>query len=215
MNYTIQDAATTLFNAAEIPASVLDPWLHYVDMLVASPKKSVLYYWTEENGQIPWWTLLRSLPSLASYASALWDAVWQRIEIHLDRRRPTCVVIDDYVARCYGHTAYLTDYFYSNAHGGVVLGNALVDTDIRNGELSCPVAFELHERRGSLMLWERALAQVRHVRARLRAAGVRPDRLWTLGDYTYGNAAMAVKLRPKGGFYLLSIPKTRIVELFG
>lgn len=177
MTYTIQDAAATLFNAVEIPASVLDPWLLYVDMLGASPKKSVLYYYTEENGQIPWWTLLRSLPSLDSYASALWDAVWQRIETHLDRRRTTCCVVDDFVARRYGHTAYLADYFYSNAHNGVVLGTALVDTAIRHGELSCPVAFNLHRRGGPLTRWERGLAQVHRVHARLCAARVRPERL--------------------------------------
>jgi len=184
-------------------------------MLVASPKKSVLYYWSEENGQIPWWNLLRSLPPLASYASALWDVVWQRIATHLDRRRTTCIVVDDFVARRYGQTAYLADYFYSNAHNGVVLGNALVDTAIRHGELSCPVAFELHRRGGSLTRWERGLVQVHRVYARLRAAGVRSERLWTLGDCTYGTAAMAAELRPEEGFYLLSIPKSRVVEVFG
>ena len=215
MSNSIQDAALPLFNAAEIPLSLQRAWLGYVDMLVACPKKSVSYYWTEENRTIPWWTLLRSLPTTSFYAEVIWDPIWQRIEKHLDRRRPVCIVTDDYVSRRYGRKAYLTNYFFSTTHGGVVWGNAIVDTVLRNGDLSCPVTFELHRKRGSLKIWERGLAQVRRVQARLRAMGVRPERLWTLGDCTYGNAAMAAALRDEEGFYLLGIPKSRIVELFG
>lgn len=56
---------------------------------------------------------------------------------------------------------------------------------------------------------------MRRVQARLQAVGVRPERLWTLGDCKYGNAAMVSTLRERGGFYLLGIPKSRLVELFG
>lgn len=66
-----------------------------------------------------------------------------------------------------------------------------------------------------MKMWERGLAQVRRVQARLRDAGVRPDRLWTVGDCRYGNAAMAAALREGEGFYLLGLPKDRTVELFG
>jgi len=212
---TIQDAARPLFNAVEIPVSLQRAWLAYVDLLVASPKKSALYYWAEENSSIPWWTLLRSLPPLTSYRDSLWTLVWQRIETCLDRRRPVCLVVDDYVTRRYGRKAYLADYFYSNTLGGVVWGNQLVDTVIRNGELICPIIFEVHRRRGSLKGWERGLAQVRRVQTRLQAAGVRSERLWVLGDCTYGNAAMAAALQVGPGFYLLGVPKSRRVELFG
>ena len=215
MILSIQEAATTLFNAVEIPLPLLNAGLIYVDMLTASPKKSVLYYWAEENAQIPWWILLRSLLQLLSYEEPLWDTVWQRIATQLDRRRTTSLVVDDYVARRYGRKAYLTDWFYSATHGGVVWGNTLVDTVLRNGELNCPVRFELHRRRGSRKVWERGLAQVRRGQARFRAVGVRPERLWTLGDCTYGNAVMAAALREEDGFYLLGIPKSRKVELFG
>lgn len=205
----------TLFNTAEIPVELQQAWRGYVDMLVASPKNSILYYWTEENRAIPWWTLRNSLQKVSSSAATLWDTVWQQIATHLDRRRPVCLAVDDYVARRYGQQAYLADYFYSNAHGGVVWGNALVDLAIRHGNLWCPVTFTFHKRKGSLTLWERGLAQVQAVRRQLLSMGVRSDRLWTLGDCTYGNAAMAAELQPKEGFYLLSIPKSRRVELFG
>ena len=182
---------------------------------MASPKKSALYYWAEENGQIPWWTLLCSLPQLPSYVEFLWNEMWRQIETHLDRRRTTSVVPDDYVVRRYGQTAYLANYFHPNAHGGMVWGNVLVDTVICHGELSYPMAFNLHERGGPLKMWERGLAQVQRVQARLQAAGVRPDRLWTVADCRYGNAAMAAALRARKGFYHLGIPKNRTVELFG
>jgi len=149
MNQPIQTAAFPLFNAVEVPESLQRAWLIYVDLLVACPKKSVFYYWAEENTAIPWWTLLRSLSPTLSYQIALWDGVWQRIASQLDRCRPVCVVVDDYVARRYGRKAYLTDWFYSATHGGVVWGNTLVDTVIRNGALISPVVFELHRLRGS------------------------------------------------------------------
>jgi hypothetical protein len=215
MTPSIQEAVLPLFNAAEIPPTLQPAWQSYVDLLVASPKKSVLYYWAEENGAIPWWTLLRSLLPTRFYHTPLWDTVWQRIDTQLDRRRPVCIVVDDYVSRRYGKKAYLANWFYSNVHGGVVWGNQLVDTVIRNGALSCPVTFEFHRRNGPKKVWERGLTQVRRVHARLRAAGVRTERLWTLGDCTYGNAAMARALRRMDGFYLLGIPKSRTVELFG
>jgi hypothetical protein len=215
MTSSIQEAVLPLFNAAEVPPTLHPAWQRYVDLLVACPKKSVFYYWAEEHDSIPWWTLLRSLLPTRSYQTPLWDTVWQRIGTQLDRRRPVCIVVDDYVSRRYGKKAYLANWFYSNVHGGVVWGNQLVDTVIRNGTLSCPVSFELHRRQGPRKVWERGLAQVNRVHTRLQALGVRPERLWTLGDCTYGNAAMAARLRRNGGFYLLGLPKSRTVELFG
>lgn len=57
MTSTIQEAAVTIFNAAEIPKQLVEPLKGYVNVITTSPKNSVSYYTEEEHPEIPSWKL--------------------------------------------------------------------------------------------------------------------------------------------------------------
>lgn len=215
MTYTIQEAAVTIFNAAEVPEQLIEPLIGYVDVITTSPKNSVSYYTEEEHPEIPSWKLLRTVRVVPKYGETFSLQVFKQILKLVDQRYPICLAVDDFVCRRYGKKAYLCGYFHSNAHGGVVWGNAIVDTTIRNGNLECPVTFEIHAKNGSLKMWERGLLQIQQLVNKLVQEGIRPDRIWSLGDCRYGNKRLEQALRTLSIFYLLGIPKNRQVELFG
>jgi len=215
MTYTIQEAAGTLFNAAEVPEQLIEPLKGYVQVITTSPKNSVKYYTEEEHSEIPGWKLLRTVRIVPKYGETFSLAIFNRIWKLVDRRAPICFTVDDFVCQRYGKKAYRCNYFYSNAHGGIVWGNALVDTTLRNGNLVCPVTFEIHQKKGPLKLWERGLAQIQQLVMKCLEQQIDPNRIWTLGDCVYGNVAMEYALRNLGVFYLLGLPKNRQVELFG
>lgn len=215
MSLSIQEAAGTIFNALEIPEQLIEPLKGYVDVITSSPKNSVAYYAKEEHPDIPSWELLQTVRTIPKYGKTFNLQVFRRILNLVDQRYPICFAVDDFVCRRYGKKVYLCDYFHSNAHGGVVRGNALVDSTIRNGDLECPVIFEIHAKYGSLRMWERGLAQIQQLVTKLLEEGVRQDRIWILGDCSYGNKLMEQVLRFLDIFYLLGIPKSRQVELFG
>ncbi len=215
MQTIIQEATATLFNAIEISTAIHRPWCAYVDLLCTSPKKSVSYYVEEEHDAIPGWKILHGLQQVLSYSTLLWQKSWSQIRKSLDQRSPVCLSVDDWVTCRYGTKAFGTGYFYSNAHKGVVWGNQLVDTVIKNGGFRCPLIFELHLKQDSNKVWERGLKQIQQIQTKLRNIGVQPKRIWTLGDCTYSNKEMAKELKKLGGFYLLGLAKDRNVELFG
>jgi len=215
MSPTTQEALGTLFNAVEVPEQLIEPLKGYVQVITTSPKNSVKYYTEEEHSETPGWKLLRTVRIVPKYGKSFSVEIFKRIWNLIDRRSPVCFAVDDFVCQRFGKKAYACGYFHSNAHGGVTWGNALVDTTLRNGNLVCPVTFEIHQKIGPLKLWERGLSQIRQLVTKCLAQEVDPMRIWTLGDCTYGNAAMVSGLRSLGVFYLLGIPKNRQIELFG
>jgi hypothetical protein len=99
MSHTIQEAAGTLFNAAEGPEQLIEPLKGYLQVITTSPKNSVKYYTEEEHSEIPGWKLLRTVRIVPKYGEAFNLEVFNRIWKLIDRRAPICFAVDDFVCR--------------------------------------------------------------------------------------------------------------------
>lgn len=187
----------------------------YHDLLTSDFKKSLRAYQKFEPDRIPRWNIQRSLQKVPGQQEVLQKHYSERFLSQLDRRYPVVLALDDFVVKRYGHSAFATEYFYSNAHGGITWGNQLVDVTLKNGLLVCPVSYEIHEKQEELKLWERGQRQIEEVRQKLLAANVREKRIWVVADTTYANRVFQEYLIASQIFYLLGLPKSRKVELFG
>jgi len=215
MSITTQEASFILFNAAEVDWKWINPFTDYVNYLTTSYKKSAAYYFDEGLGQFPGWKLVRCPEKLLTYQKTIQKALRRRIGIQIDRRRTYLLAVDDTALRRYGRTAYATYWYYSNAHGGIIWGNKLVNTVLTSGNLAVPVAHDLHQRDSGKKLWELGRDQLLANVSWLRQLTVSKKQIWATGDTIYGNKAIMTTLRDLDISHLLGIAKNRTVELFG
>ena len=187
----------------------------YHEMLTSDIKNSIQTYRKFEDTEVPRWKLYRSLQNVMTYADLIHSRYLDRGLTFVDRRCPVVLAVDDFVVKRYGRSAFATDHFYSNAHGGVTWGNLLVDVTLKNGSLAFPISYEIHEKQGELTAWERGQRQVADLLPALLAVIGSSKRIWVAADCTYANQSFQQFLGDVKVFYLLGIPKDRCGELFG
>lgn len=204
-----------LLNNGNLPTKTIQALHWYQELLTSDAKKSIQYYQSFENKSIPRWKIYDSLPQLLNKPEIFQKQYLKWIWQELDRRSPVVLALDDFVVKRYGHSAFATGYFHSNAHGGITWGNLLVDVTLKNGSLECPVSYEIHEKPAGFKLWERGQRQIDTLLTHLLAAKVREKRIWVVADSAYGNKTFQHYLRSLNVSYLLGIPKNRTAELFG
>lgn len=88
----------------------------YHDLLTSDFKKNLRAYQEFEQGRIPQWNIQRSLQKMSNQQELLQKHYSERFLSQLDRRCPVVLAVDDFVVKRYGHFAFATGYFHSNAH---------------------------------------------------------------------------------------------------
>lgn len=212
---TTSNTFDQILNAGGLTLETVNGLRWYQELLTSDAKKSVQYYQSFENGSIPRWKIYESLLKVLNEEESIHKHYLKRVWQELDRRSPVVLALDDFVVKRYGHSAFATGYFHSNAHGGITWGNLLVDVTLKNSSLECPVSYEIHEKTAGLKLWERGQQQITTLLTDLLAAKVQEKRIWVVADSVYSNKEFQQFLLSLNVSYLLGFPKNRKAELFG